>query len=194
MQAFQTNAGADIIDYKNISTANSCFFNLFSCSNGDYTVKDYLGGWYIFSDNYGLAVVCSTAPGGMWFLSDFYRPFQNNTLGFSFREWLAKRIAYHDQYPDWWYNETWYNGMTILGDPTLTLRRTEIPQPGIILGDVNGDGTVGILDLAEIARVFRKAKGIEGFDSGCDLNNDGIIDIFDLAIVACNFGKSTSTS
>lgn len=193
---FQTNGqNAGVVDYRNVSTANyRCFFyNLFSCWNGDYRTKDYIGGWYIFSNNYGLAVVCSTRPGGMWFTADFYRQFQNNTLGFAFREWLANRIAFEDKYPDTWYTEDkWFSGMTILGDPTLGLQSTEVPPPGPLLGDINGDGIVDTKDLVNIALVFGLRKGNESFDPHCDLNNDQLIDIIDLVLAAQNFGKRYS--
>ena len=47
--------------------------------------------------------------------------------------------------------------------------------------DVNGDGTVNILDLVVVANAFGEAEP--------DLNNDGVVNIQDLVIVANAFGK-----
>jgi hypothetical protein len=57
-------------------------------------------------------------------------------------------------------------------------------------GDVNGDGTVNILDLTKIAVVFGKEKDDQDYDLDCDLNKDGVINIIDLTSAAINFGKS----
>jgi parallel beta-helix repeat protein len=95
------------------------FYNLFSCSNARYCDTDYIAGWYVFSPSYGLAAISSTKTGGMWFFSDFYREFNQKTLGESFRKWLVNRVAYEDGHPGFWYSSRWYYGMVILGDPTL---------------------------------------------------------------------------
>jgi hypothetical protein len=56
-------------------------------------------------------------------------------------------------------------------------------------GDINADGVIDILDLAQIAGEFRSEDR-----SLSDLNADGVVDILDLALVAGNFraeGPST---
>ena len=54
----------------------------------------------------------------------------------------------------------------------------QVIQPS---ADVNGDGTVNILDLVVVANAFGKTTP--------DLNNDGVVNIQDLVIVANAFGK-----
>ena len=56
-----------------------------------------------------------------------------------------------------------------------------ITLPG---GDVTGDDTINIFDLALVASQYG------GSDPLTDVNADGIVNIFDLTLVANNFGKS----
>lgn len=57
-------------------------------------------------------------------------------------------------------------------------------------GDVNGDCTVNVSDLARVGAAFLKAAGQPGFDPDADLNQDGVINVQDLAIVGSEFLKS----
>ena len=50
-----------------------------------------------------------------------------------------------------------------------------------VSADVNGDGTVNVLDLVVVANAFGKAEP--------DLNSDGVVNIQDLVIVANAFGN-----
>lgn len=52
-------------------------------------------------------------------------------------------------------------------------------------GDINGDGSVDIIDLIIIGLNLGKTQD---FNPDYDLNNDGKIDLFDLVVVAKNFG------
>ena len=64
----------------------------------------------------------------------------------------------------------------------LTPMPTEIER---ILGDVNGDGVVNIVDIAEIVNVYGTSPPANIF---ADLNNDGIVNIVDIGIVIDNYG------
>jgi hypothetical protein len=55
--------------------------------------------------------------------------------------------------------------------------------------DLNGNGTVDVLDIAIIAQIF--ANSAE-FDAAIDLNNDGEISILDIASIATVFGQNVS--
>jgi hypothetical protein len=59
-----------------------------------------------------------------------------------------------------------------------------------LLGDVNGDGTVDIKDLAIAGKAFGSYIGHPRYNPDADVNQDGFVDIRDLAMIAKNFGKS----
>jgi hypothetical protein len=58
-----------------------------------------------------------------------------------------------------------------------------------MLGDLNGDGQVNIVDITIIARAFNTKPGDERWNPNADLNNDGTINIIDITKVAKEFGK-----
>ncbi|MCW3976829.1 MAG: PKD domain-containing protein [Candidatus Bathyarchaeota archaeon] len=60
----------------------------------------------------------------------------------------------------------------------------------VIVGDVNGDHVVNILDLAEAAMAYGSAENAPSYDWNMDLNEDGIIDILDLSIIGRNYGNT----
>ena len=91
---------------------HALFYNIFTCTSADYTVPDYLCGWYILTGVYGIACIGSTKSGAMLHFSDFYRPLsEGKCLGESFKEWF---IIWGEDSPSWFY------GMTIIGDPVLS--------------------------------------------------------------------------
>jgi hypothetical protein len=61
-----------------------------------------------------------------------------------------------------------------------------------IMGDINGDDTVDMLDIAIVARAFGSYPGHPRWNPQADLNGDGVVDMIDLAMVAINFGKTGS--
>lgn len=58
-----------------------------------------------------------------------------------------------------------------------------------ILGDVNGDGQVNILDISLVAVSFRAEPGDPKWNPNADINNDNIVNILDISNVAKEFGK-----
>ena len=110
------------------------FYNLFACSNTRYVEIDYMGGWYIFCDSYGLASIGSTKTGSMLYFEDFYGPFsQGVSIGQAFLEWFIAMAEFGYSHDD----ICWFYGMTLCGDPTL--RHIE-PQPVSIITDMLSDG------------------------------------------------------
>lgn len=87
------------------------FYNLFSCSAARYIESNCIGSTYIFTNTYGLATVGSTKTGGMLDLYNFYNPLKTKTIGESFKDWFTASGES---------NRSWFYGMTVLGDPTLS--------------------------------------------------------------------------
>jgi hypothetical protein len=59
-----------------------------------------------------------------------------------------------------------------------------------LLGDINQDGTVDIVDYTILFANFGKNANDAGADARADINNDGKINILDYTYVFENFGKS----
>jgi hypothetical protein len=92
------------------------FYNLFSCGPGRYTDDDYLAGAYIFNTTFGLITIASAKSGSMLNFHDFTAPLsENKSVGQAFQEWFAAQAPF-----ELWEQE-WYYGMVLCGDPTLRL-------------------------------------------------------------------------
>jgi len=59
-----------------------------------------------------------------------------------------------------------------------------------ILGDINGDGKVNILDISAVARAFGAKPGDANWSSNADIDNNLVINILDISKVAREFGKT----
>jgi peptide/nickel transport system substrate-binding protein len=55
--------------------------------------------------------------------------------------------------------------------------------------DLNGDGTINMLDMFAVARAFGTHPGGAGWSTLADLNDDRVINIVDIFCVARNFGQ-----
>jgi len=116
------------------------FYNLFACSNARYIEYNYMSGWYIFCQEYGLAAVGSTKTGSMLQFEYFYGPFgEGKSVGQAFRDWFATIAEYgYDQY-----EQCWFFGMTLHGDPTLVKQRDPSASGVHITPVALPDGEVG---------------------------------------------------
>jgi hypothetical protein len=100
------------------------FYNFYACSGARYVESNYLVGWYVFCQNYGLGAVGTTKTGGMWDYGPFYSPIgAGYTLGGAFRDWLSSETPYDSLDVKWFY------GMTILGDGALATRPRATVDP-----------------------------------------------------------------
>ena len=71
--------------------------------------------------------------------------------------------------------------------PNVTLIKVSSPTTKTpVLGDINGDGAVDILDFSILASNWGKPNATAGMG---DLNGDGKVDILDLSILATAWGK-----
>ncbi len=106
------------------------FYNLFCCSSGRFTTNEYIAGWYLFDkagggNCQGLAVIASSKSGSMLSFEDFYLPLgQGKVIGDAFKNWWIKRGPSHDNV-----EISWFYGMVLLGDPTLTWYKGCVPIP-----------------------------------------------------------------
>ncbi len=121
---FNQNFGDDIIPIDQLETmgVKGSFYNLFDCSASRFNDPDFerdgkpvsLADMYVKTE-FGIATIGSSKVGGM------YNPehFHGN---------LAKGKSWGESYRIWFNNsgkadDTWWLGMTILGDPTVTLNK-----------------------------------------------------------------------
>jgi hypothetical protein len=58
-----------------------------------------------------------------------------------------------------------------------------------IMGDVNGDGTVGILDLEAWDAAYGSSQGMPNWNPQADLNGDGTVDKTDGMLIIANYGN-----
>jgi hypothetical protein len=86
------------------------FYSLDTCFTANYTVADYIGGWYIFSNTYGLAATGQTSPGTTLSVH-FYHRLENESLGEAYRDYFLEYPTHDDDLPN----------RVILGDPTFRL-------------------------------------------------------------------------
>jgi hypothetical protein len=112
------------------------FYNLYACSALCFTTFNCLGNAYILdTQSPSLAVVGSTKSGAMRNFSVFYKPLgQGVSFGSAFQQWFEFEYPYSDGPENDGYNDvSWFYGMTILGDPTLTPR--SYPRPDLVISD-----------------------------------------------------------
>ncbi len=110
--------GADgYLTYNDIWTKNNLpfFYNLYACFSGNYSQQNNTATYYLFSND-TLTVIGSSRSGGM----DLYQPFYDNlstneTIGRSFYNWF-----YNPEIEALGKAQLYY-GMTIFGDPLLTI-------------------------------------------------------------------------
>lgn len=97
------------------------FYNLFCCKGADWLQTDCLATTYLYSSDYSLSVIGTSKSGGMLGgpvgVNSFYNYLaQNESIGKSFYNWFQGITSYSSaEYIGWFY------GMTIIGDPTLTI-------------------------------------------------------------------------
>jgi len=85
-----------------------------------------------------------------------------------------------------------YLNLDASANQVVALSRSPLVLPALELlaGDLDGDGEIGVLDLAVVAGLF----GQIGEALAGDVNSDGIVNARDLALVAGNFGQTSETA
>jgi len=106
-------------------------------------------------------------------------PNTNTTLTFT---WTATDITVHTIKAE----ATILPGET---DTTDNILISPITVKVTILGDVNDDGVINLLDLVTAANAFGAIPGSWAWNPQADIYPDGIINIFDLVMIALRFGQ-----
>ena len=91
-------------------------------------------------------------------------------------------------------NETGSDGIgdTAYELDTFNQDRYPLMNPYVpLLGDLNDDRTVNILDVIILAGSFGSEPDDPNWNPDADLNDDGIINIFDAILIARDFGKTS---
>jgi hypothetical protein len=95
--------------------------NMFNCKGVRFTQPN-IGMSYLTSTDLTLAITGSTKVGGNYYPMEFHRELSvGNSWGEAFIGWYNAFGVFDDE---------WFLGMVILGDPSLRLRQTD-PQTGI---------------------------------------------------------------
>lgn len=72
--------------------------------------------------------------------------------------------------------------------PTKSTSTKPTNSTVLVVEDINGDKTVNMTDIMEIAKRFGSVVGDERYSVSCDLNSDGAINMTDVIMIAKKFG------
>ncbi len=152
------------------------FYNMFTCSAGDFSGDSLLGAAVIANER-GLHGISSTKPGGIAQFDNYwyYAPLgEYATVGQAFLEFFQTHTG-STEVPGEEHLISWLGGMTMQGDPTL-VPATMGDGPASIAGekwdDVDGDGE---RDAGE--------SGLSGWTIFLDQNENGVRDAWEPAEV-----------
>ncbi|MHA1382966.1 MAG: hypothetical protein ACTSR3_04310 [Candidatus Helarchaeota archaeon] len=149
----------------NNTAKNMTFYNLYSCTSGNFTYRNCIGEWYIFGNTDGQVAIAPGRPGGFWYgTHDFFNDLSmGRSVGDAWKNMWARGYtnSFSDMFPPydpmghnyWWWNFT--EGTNLFGDATLqncpkgTIVRIDPlpPIPPIYIGDnVTVTATVESID------------------------------------------------
>jgi hypothetical protein len=98
---------------------------------------------------------------------------------------------------------SWNTTSFAYGKYTITAKATIVPYEintanntleggtviATIIGDVDGDFHVGILDVVKITSIYGTKRCQSGFNPNCDLDDNGVINILDVVICTSHYGS-----
>ncbi len=79
-------------------------------------------------------------------------------------------------------------GITPCGGYAGTYGTGGVTTQAYVVGDLNGDGHVNVVDLLILADTWALSASVPGFNPEADFNCDGTINGLDMAIFAGTFG------
>jgi len=59
-------------------------------------------------------------------------------------------------------------------------------------GDVNGDGTIDLIDFSRLSAAYGSTTASPTWDEAADLNGDGTVNLQDFSVLSSNYGKSNA--
>ena len=147
------------------------FYNLFSCGPGRFTDDDYLAGAYIFNTTTGLITIASAKSGSMLNFGDFTGPLSedNKTIGQAMLQWFQAQAPF-----ELWEQE-WYYGMVLNGDPTLQLLSC-VDSDGDGFGDPGYATSTCVIDnCPDDYNPGQEDSDGDGVGDACDLSCCGMV-------------------
>jgi len=85
-----------------------------------------------------------------------------------------------------WTTTNWIKGNYSINTCSNSIRWIKVT----IVGDVNGDGKVNLIDVFSVALAYGSYPGPPPWNPNCDINNDGKINLIDYFTAALNYGKT----
>jgi hypothetical protein len=128
-----------------------------------FNVTVYANATYVASQNVTLSSGTSANMTFTW-----------NTTGFAMGNYTVSAYAWPVQNETNIVNNNFTGGTVYVGIP----------------GDVNGDGTVNILDAILLSDAFGSSPGSSNWNPNADINGDGVVNILDAIIMSNNFGTT----
>jgi hypothetical protein len=96
-----------------------------------------------------------------------------NTTGFAYGNYTVSAYAWP------------VPGETSKADNTYTYGLVQVT----IMGDIDDNGNVNVLDAIDLSNSFGRSIGQAGFNPSADFDDNGVVNILDAITLANNFGQ-----
>jgi hypothetical protein len=90
----------------------------------------------------------------------------------------------------WAYGDYFLTAATNASLSAFTTFTSTLAIRVVLQGDVNGDGTVNILDAIQVSNAFLATPGNSNWNPNADINGDNVVNILDSIIQSNNFLQS----
>ncbi len=90
-----------------------------TCKVTNFTHPDCQSSWYLFGPGRVVAAMGASRDGGMYFYNEYFTQLADGQgVGNAFLAWFQLAVGQTFQS---WYNQDWWRGMILLGDPTFSI-------------------------------------------------------------------------